>query len=29
LIETESTKYGLTPAEEETFVAELKQRMRQ
>ena len=28
LIETESTKYGLTPAEEEKFVAELRQRMR-
>lgn len=29
LIETESTKYGLTPAEEDKFVAELRQRMRQ
>ena len=29
LIETESTKYGLTPAEEQSFVAELRQRMRQ
>ncbi len=27
LIETESTKYGLTPADEEAFVAELKRRM--
>jgi len=29
LIETESKKYGLTPAEEQSFVAELRQRMRQ
>jgi hypothetical protein len=27
LIETGSTKYGLTPAAEKTFVAELKKRM--
>lgn len=27
LIETGATKYGLTPADEETFVAELKKRM--
>jgi hypothetical protein len=27
LIETGSTKYGLTPAAEETFVAELRKRM--
>lgn len=27
LIETESTKYGLTPANEEEFVAELRKRM--
>lgn len=29
LIETASTKYGLTPAEEEKFVAELRERMSQ
>jgi hypothetical protein len=29
LIETESTKYGLTPAHEEEFVAELRGRMKQ
>jgi hypothetical protein len=29
LIETETRKYGVTPMEEETFVAELKRRMRQ
>ena len=29
LIETESTKYGLTPANEEEFVAALRERMRQ
>jgi hypothetical protein len=29
LIETESAKYGLTPANEQEFVAELQQRMRQ
>ena len=29
LIETGSTKYGLTPANEEDFVAELRARMRQ
>lgn len=29
LIETASTKYGLTPADEEKFVAELRGRMRQ
>jgi len=28
LIETESTKYGLTPANEEEFVAELRERMQ-
>ena len=28
LIETESTKYGLTPADEEEFVATLRQRMQ-
>jgi hypothetical protein len=28
LIETESTKYGLTPANEEQFVAELRERMQ-
>jgi hypothetical protein len=28
LIETDSTKYGLTPADEEELVAELKARMR-
>ena len=28
LIDTGSTKYGLTPADEETFVAELKKRMK-
>jgi hypothetical protein len=28
LIETDSTKYGLTPADEEELVAELKSRMR-
>jgi hypothetical protein len=27
LVETESTKYGLTPADEEAFVGELKRRM--
>jgi hypothetical protein len=27
LLETESTKYGLTPANEEEFVAELRKRM--
>jgi hypothetical protein len=27
LIETESTRYGLTPADEEGFVAELRKRM--
>jgi hypothetical protein len=29
LIETGSTKYGLTPADEEEFVAELRRRMKQ
>jgi hypothetical protein len=29
LIETESAKYGLTPANEQEFVVELQQRMRQ
>jgi hypothetical protein len=29
LIETGTTKYGLTPAEEEKFVAELREQMRQ
>ena len=29
LIETESTKYGLTPANEEEFVKELRARMQQ
>jgi hypothetical protein len=29
LIETSSAKYGLTPADEQGFVAELRQRMRQ
>ena len=29
LIETETTKYGLTPANEEEFVAALRERMRQ
>ena len=29
LIETESTKYGLTPADEEKFVEELRRRMKQ
>lgn len=29
VIETESTKYGLTPANEEEFVIELKARMQQ
>lgn len=28
LIETASTKYGLTPADEKTFVAELQERMK-
>jgi hypothetical protein len=28
LIETDSTKYGLTPADEEEFVAELRTRMK-
>ena len=28
LIETDSTKYGLTPADEEEFVAELRARMK-
>jgi hypothetical protein len=28
LIETDSTKYGLTPANEEEFVAELRSRMK-
>lgn len=28
LIETESTKYGLTPADEEEFVAELRARIK-
>ena len=28
LIETESTKYGLTPANEQEFVAELRERMK-
>jgi hypothetical protein len=28
LIETGSTKYGLTPADEEEFVAELRGRMK-
>jgi hypothetical protein len=28
LIETDSTKYGLTPAQEEEFVAELRTRMK-
>jgi len=28
LIETGSTKYGLTPADEEQFVAELRERMK-
>jgi hypothetical protein len=28
LIETDSTKYGLTPADEEGFVAELRARMK-
>jgi hypothetical protein len=28
LIETDSTKYGLTPAAEEEFVAELRARMK-
>ena len=27
LIETESTKYGMTPADEQAFVAELRKRM--
>jgi hypothetical protein len=29
LIETNSTKYGLTPADEEAFVAELRARMKE
>lgn len=29
IIETETTKYGLTPAEEQKFVAELRDYMRQ
>jgi PH (Pleckstrin Homology) domain-containing protein len=29
IIETETTKYGLTPAEEQNFVAELRGHMRQ
>lgn len=29
LLDTGATKYGLTPADEETFVAELKKRMEQ
>jgi hypothetical protein len=29
LIETDSTKYGLTPADEEEFVAELRARMKE
>lgn len=29
IIETETTKYGLTPAEEQKFVAELRDHMRQ